>query len=161
EAQAETVRGLIMWAYNIKNYQVATEPAAYAPVGDTMYDIEAKTEGDAAPSKAQFREMLQALLADRFKLKVHWEDRERPVYALVVGKNGPKMKESSADATTSGRVLVSGRNYVLTLTAATMSDIVDAVANSFLDRPVVDQTGLTGTYDIKLTYTPAVRSNQS
>jgi len=159
EGQAEMVRGLIMWAYNLKNYQIPSGPA-YSAVGDTPYDIVAKAEGDGVPTKAEFRQMLQLLLADRFKLQVHWETREMPVYNLVVGKGGPKFKESAPDANPMGRWGLKGRNYEVTMAQATMSEVVDAVANAFLDRPVVDQTGLTGTYEIKLTYTPATRANQ-
>ena len=161
EAQAERVRGLVMWAYDLKNYQVDSPPAVYSPVGDTMYDILAKAEDGPPPAKAVFRQMLQALLAERFKLQVHWETRNMPVYELVVGKNGSKMKESAPGAVRSGHYGVKGRNYDVTLTGADMSDIVDAVSNSFLDRPVVDKTSLTGTYEVKLVYTPATSSNQN
>jgi uncharacterized protein (TIGR03435 family) len=159
EAQAEMVRGLIMWAYDLKNYQVISPPAVLSGIGDTMYDIAAKAEGETPPTKAVFRQMLQGLLADRFKLQVHWENRERPVYELVVGKSGPKLKQSAPDATPGGRLQVNGRNYEVTRTKATISDVVDAISNAFLDRPVVDKTGLEGTYDIKLVYTPSTRAN--
>jgi uncharacterized protein (TIGR03435 family) len=161
EGQAEMVRGLIMWAYNLKNYQISSPEKVYSAVGDTMYDIVAKAEGEGIPTKAEFRQMLQLLLADRFKLKVHTESHEMPVYGLVVGKNGPKFKESAPDGNPMGRLTVSGRNYVVTMAKASMDDLVNAVANSFLDRPVVDKTGLTGTYEINLTYTPATRANLS
>jgi uncharacterized protein (TIGR03435 family) len=159
-ADAETVRGLVMWAYNVKNYQVSG-PSAQSPVGDTFFDVVAKAEGEATPTKDEFRTMLQNLLADRFKLKVHRELREMPVYALVVGKNGPKLKPSAPDAAPGGRIQLVGRNYEYTVPLATMDDIVDGVANSFLDRPVVDRTGLTGTYNLKLTYTPNTRGNRT
>jgi uncharacterized protein (TIGR03435 family) len=157
---AETVRGLIMYAYNMKNYQVSG-PTPPSPVGDTFYDVVAKAEGDAAPTKEEFRQMLQSLLADRFKLKIHRENREMPVYALVLGKNGPKFKDSDPDASFHGNLHVSGRNYEVTLTSASMDDVVRNVANSFPDRPVIDRTGLTGHYDVKMTYTPDVRSNRT
>lgn len=157
---ADTVRGLIMYAYNMKNWQVSG-PAQPSPVGDDFYDVVAKAEGDAAPTKEEFRQMLQSLLADRFKLKVHREMRELPVYALVLGKNGTKFKESASDASFHGNVAVKGRNYEVTLTNASMDDVVRGIANSFPDRPVVDRTGLTGTYDVKMTYTPDVRSNRT
>lgn len=160
DARAETVRGLVIWAYNLKNYQLTSASAVESSVGDTMYDIAAKAEDGAAPAKDAFREMLQTLLADRFKLRVHWETREMPVYELVVGKRGAKLKESPPGAASAGRLLVHGRNYEVTLTKATMSDVVDAVMNSFLDRPVVDKTGLGGTYDVNLTYTPSTRANR-
>jgi uncharacterized protein (TIGR03435 family) len=157
---AETVRGLIMWAYNLKNWQVSG-PAQPSPVGDTFYDVVAKAEGDGTPTREEFRQMLQLVLADRFKLKVHREMREMPVYALVVGKNGPKFKESAPDASPGSHLAVKGRNYEWTSPKASMDDIVGGVANSFPDRPVVDRTGLTGTYDVKMTYTPDIRSNRT
>ena len=104
--------------------------------------------------------MLQSLLADRFKLKIHREMREMPVYELVVGKNGPKFKESAPDANPMGHVNVIGRNYEVAIPKATMDEIVDQIANAFPGRPVLDKTGLTGTYDIRMTYTPSFRTNR-
>jgi uncharacterized protein (TIGR03435 family) len=99
--------------------------------------------------------MLQSLLADRVKLRVHREMKEMPVYALVVGKNGPKLKESAPDADPGGHTGVSGRNYVVTMPKTTMGRLVQEMSNTaFLDRPVLEKTGLTGAYDFKLTYTP-------
>lgn len=158
-ADASTLRGLVMWAYNLKNYQVSG-PGPQSAVGDTFFDIVAKAEGDATPTRDEFRAMLQTLLADRFKLKVHREMREMPVYALVIGKNGAKLKPSAPDAGPGGRLQVVGRNYEFTVAKATMDDIVGGIANSFPDRPVVDRTGLTGEYEIKLVYTPDIRSNR-
>ncbi len=159
-ADAETLRGLVMWAYDLKNWQVEGPPAP-SPVGDTFYDIVAKAEGDTPPTREQFREMLQTLLADRFQVKIHREQREMPVYILVPGKNGSKMKDSAPDAAAGGRMQVVGRNYQVTIPRAAMTDVVDAIANSFPDRPVVDRTGLTGTYDLKLVFTPELRSRTS
>ncbi len=129
-------------------------------VGDTFFDIVAKADGEAAPTVSEFREMLQVLLADRFHLKVHHEMREMPVYALVPGKNGSKLKPSVPDAGEGGRLQVVDRNYRMAIPKASMDDVVDAVANAFLDRPVVDRTGLTGTYDLKLYIHPDIRSNR-
>ncbi len=148
-----------MYAYNLKNYQVADTPALEA-VGETYYDIAAKAEGDGTPKQGEFRQMLQALLADRFKLKVHREMREMPVYALVVGKNGPKFKESSADANPSGNYGVNGRNQTMSLSKATMEDVARDL-RVYVDRPVVDKTGLKGNYDIKMEATPAFRISRN
>jgi uncharacterized protein (TIGR03435 family) len=156
-----TVLGLITFAYDLKNRQVSFTGPAVAAAGDTFYDVVAKAEGDSPPSKAEFRQMLQALLEDRFRLKVHREMRETPVYGLVVGKNGPKFKASAPDASPTAQVHVAGRNYQLIIPKATMGDLVGMIESAgFLDRSVVDKTGLTGTYDIKLTYTPDIRSNR-
>lgn len=92
--EASYVGAVIAYAYDLKNYQLDV-PKALPAAFDAMYDIVAQADGDGEPSKDQFRQMLQALLADRFKLKVHREMRELPVYALVVGKNGPRFKESA------------------------------------------------------------------
>ena len=134
-ADAEYAMGLIMYAYHLKMYRISGTEALGA-LGDTPYDIAAKAEGDGAPTIDEFRQMLQGLLADRFKLKVHRETREMPVYELVVGKNGPKLKESAPDASRLQYLRVNGRNYRVTNSKATMDDVVTAIGNSFLDRPV-------------------------
>jgi uncharacterized protein (TIGR03435 family) len=157
-AEAQPVGGLITWAYDVKSYQVSAVPNL--PLSDTFYDIGAKAEGEGAPSRAEFRQMLQSLLADRFKLKVHRETRDMNVYALVVSKSGSKLKESAPDASPMGYMNVVGRNYHATRAKATMDDVVQAIGNSFLDRPVLDKTGLSGTYNLSLTYTPDIRSNR-
>lgn len=155
-AQAEMLGGLIMYAYDLKgNYQLAWGPGL-SGLGDRSYDIEAEVDGSRIPTEAEFREMLQSLLADRFKLTVHHEMRQTQVYALLVGKDGPKFKQSAPDAKFSGFGGVNGRNQNMTMTDATMDEIVHAIAN-FTHGPVVDKTGLTGTYDIKFEATPAFR----
>jgi uncharacterized protein (TIGR03435 family) len=156
-AEAQTVLGLIMYAYNLRNDQVSrTTPLL--TLDDTMYDVVANAEGEGTPTKGEFRQMMQSLLADRFKLSVHRERKELPVYALVVGKSGPKLKESAPDADPQTHTGISGRNNVETMPKATMESLVQEISNAaFLDRPVLDKTGLTGAYNIKLTYTPENR----
>ena len=152
--EASFVFGLIMYAYDLKNFQVSSLPGSNSDLFQTMYDIQAKAEGEGIPTKDEFRAMMRDLLADRFNLKFHMEKKEQPVYALVVGKNGPTFKESSPDAVFSGHHVVNGRNTQVDLVKASVDEIVVAVTNSNLDRPVLDRTGLAGTYDIKLVYTP-------
>lgn len=142
---------LIMEAYNLKIYQVSF---AVPEPERIYYDIFARAEG-GVPSRSEFRQMLQALLADRFKLKVHRETKEMPVYALLVGKNGPKFKESASDAVSAGRGGPNGRNQYIARTKATMEDLAQDIGNSFLvGRPVLDKTGLTGTYGYRIEATP-------
>jgi uncharacterized protein (TIGR03435 family) len=149
---------LIMYAYHLKNYQVSGTTPLMAD--DSRYEITAKAEGEAAPTEDEFRQMLQSLLAGRFKLKVHREMREMPVYELMVGKNGPRFKQSAPDASPGAHYHRTGRNNEITIPKATLDDVISAIANSMIDRPVLDRTGLTGTFDIKLTYTPDVKSNR-
>jgi uncharacterized protein (TIGR03435 family) len=86
----------IQQAFRVKPFQVAAPDWAR----DSRWDILAKIpEGG---SQAQIPEMLQALLADRFKLAIHHEQREQPVYELVVGKGGPKLEASEAGDETGG-----------------------------------------------------------
>jgi uncharacterized protein (TIGR03435 family) len=146
--EGESVRGLIMYAYGMKNYQVVQTPALGALKNKT-YDILAKADGDGIPTKAEFRHMLQLLLVDRFKMVIHHEVRQMPVYALIVGKNGPKFKESAPNATYSATAYVVGHNETMAWSKATMDEITTDLP-IYTDRPVVDKTGLTGTYDIKL-----------
>jgi uncharacterized protein (TIGR03435 family) len=82
------------------------------------------------------------------------------VYALVVGPKGSKLKPSAPDAEGMGRTMVNGRNYEWSLPKASMEQVIQAITNAFLDRPVVDHTGLMGIYDAKLTYTPDVPANR-
>lgn len=158
KADAEMLGGLVMYAYNLKNYQLSY--ASKLAFDDVYFDIVAKAEGDAAPNKNEFRQMVQSLLADRFKLKVHREMREMPIYALVVGKNGPKFKESAPDASGFGNVSVKGRNQIFKMAKATMANVADSL-QIYTGRPVIDKTGLTGDYNISFEATPQFRMNRN
>jgi uncharacterized protein (TIGR03435 family) len=154
-----TISGFIMYAYDLANYQIDATLALNV-TGDTFYDIVAKADGEGAPTPAEFKKMMQGLLADRFKLKFHYEQREMPVYELVIGKNGLRLKDAAADASPIRYSRVNGRNYDITQGRASMKDLVESVANSFPGRPVIDKTGLTGIYDLKLTFTPSTPNNR-
>lgn len=159
--ESYTLFGLLKEAYDLQNYEVQTTGApALMLSNDVLYDISAKAEGDGTPTRDQFRQMLQALLVDRFKLKVHRDPVETPVYALIVGKGGPKFKPSSPDADPTVWVKGNTSNYVVTMPKGTMEDLAHHLSGAG-DRPVVDQTGLTGTFDIKLTYKPAYIKSSS
>src|SRR5579863_1240241 len=84
---------LVMTAYGLKEYQVLG-----APAWSELYEIAAKAPGQNVPSREQARQMLQALLRERFQLKFHRESKDLPVYQLTVAKGGPKLKESAPDA---------------------------------------------------------------
>lgn len=105
----------------------------------------------------QLQLMLQALLADRFQLKVHRETKDLPVYALTVGKKGPKFKKS--DGSKESRLMFHGASVQpdgskiikLIVENGSMQELVDLYAK-FMDRPVVDRTGLTDRYAFTLDY---------
>ncbi len=87
-----SVKMLMMMAYQIKDNQISGAPGW---MESEHYDISAKPEGSA--DQEQIRLMMQSLLADRFQLKFHRETKEQTIYALVVDKNGPKLKESTGE----------------------------------------------------------------
>jgi uncharacterized protein (TIGR03435 family) len=147
------LKQLIIYAYGLKVYQLSGGPTWVTnPSTDTdYYDINAKAEGDEPLTESRARQLLQTLLADRFQLRLHRESKEMPVYALVVGKAGPKFKESAPDATTGMRASVTLATVTSTFTKSQMSSLV-RVLSSAADRPVLDQTGLTGFYDFKVEF---------
>jgi len=95
--------------------------------------------------------MLQSLLLDRFKLTFHRETKDLAVYALVTGKNGPKL-HASETAGEMKRQFRIGRGQI-NLEGATMAGLADALSN-LVGRNVLDRTGISGNYDIKLEWTP-------
>jgi uncharacterized protein (TIGR03435 family) len=169
-----SVAELIRIAYRVKAYQVSGPDW----MASERFDVLAKLPEGA--SSAQVPEMLQALLAERFKLTMHRESKEHAVYALVVGKNGPKLKESAPDADAPAatndanpQVRISGRgeNTQVTISGGQIGTAhmsmgpngtmhleaprigMAAFADTlsrFFDRPVVDLTELKGTYQLAL-----------
>jgi uncharacterized protein (TIGR03435 family) len=97
--------------------------------------------------------MLQKLLAERFKLAFHREKKELPVYAIVVGKNGPKLTKSASDPNGLPGLFLRGLG-LLPATNANILDLAGLLQSVVLERPVVDQTGLSGRFDFELKWTP-------
>jgi uncharacterized protein (TIGR03435 family) len=118
-------------------------------LNSVSFDIVAKFP--PAASREQIALMLQTLLADRFKLKLHHETKELPVYALIVVKNGPKLQVSVSSGQAEFN-LAPGR---ISGKAASMSAFADRLsARVQLSRPVLDLTGLKDTYDFILEWAP-------
>jgi uncharacterized protein (TIGR03435 family) len=147
------LRYVIERAYDIEDYQLQGDPAW---VKTERYAIEAKTDSPATDD--QLRLMVQAMLASRFGLKIRRETRDLPVYALVVGKNGPKLT-AAADATQCeghgcfgiGKGSFSAKGATMPWTAK--------VLNRIMDRPVLDKTQLSGNYDFVLHFDPSTASS--
>ena len=181
-----------LWSYVIFAYKLFPTQAdsfrAQVPkwAMENRYDIQARASGN--PTKDQYRLMIQALLADRFKLAVHYEIKQVPMLALVLdkpGKLGPKMQPHPSDApcsiaikpgvastveggtpptiaggfpercgavaewTVGGRFRYGARNVPL-------ANLIGLMVPGFngVDRPVLDKTGLEGTFDFILEFTP-------
>jgi uncharacterized protein (TIGR03435 family) len=150
---------LIMEAYNLKAYQIAAGPdwmgggsmsdVAAKAASIEEYDVSAKAEGEAALTRDQARLILQAVLADRFHLRVHRETKEIPVYALVVGKYGLKLKESAPDAKSGPTVEITPSGMRFSDSKGTITQLAGLLSRS-ADRPVLDNSGLMGFYSITL-----------
>jgi uncharacterized protein (TIGR03435 family) len=151
-ARGETLLGLISNAYGVENEMVSGGPAW---LDLDRFDI--STKAPVGTPEDTGRLMLQAMLAERFKLAIHREERPLPVYALAVGKRGAKLKDSEGDGTLNCKGDGGGPGttlFTLTCQHATMKFLAQQVRGmGFLDRPVVDLTGLTGAYDITMTLT--------
>jgi uncharacterized protein (TIGR03435 family) len=149
---------LVQEAYDVKRYMVTLPPGA----NDLVFNVSAKAEGDRSLTKEEFRPLLQRLLADRFGLKFHRETRDIPVYVMVMGKNGPKFRESDPEEPVKNHVGVNGRNQSVELQQGTMAQLAESIPGAVLaDRPVIDKTGLAGKYDIKLEATLYIRIDNS
>jgi uncharacterized protein (TIGR03435 family) len=147
-----TLRFLIREAYDVQDNQVSGGPNW---LNSDLYNIEARPDGatQVPPGPAGgaiMRPMIQSLLEERFKLAVHREIREMPVYDLSVARGGTKLKPADAKAgpggETVGRGEISGK-------AAPVALLVKPLSRQ-LGRPVVDKTGLGGLYDFVLRWTP-------
>lgn len=155
DAEHMDLAGLIEFAYNVKDDDVLGGPAWARHgllISSDLYQVIAKAAGDPPPPMAQFRLMLQALLAERFQLKVHHVSRERPIYNLVAAKHGPKLKASAGDEKFQKNVdgrLDGGRTTRMTARHVSVAQLMDDFA-IYARRPVRDHTGLTGFYDFEL-----------
>ena len=155
-------------AYRVRPQQISGPDSL-----SQLYDIAATIPAGVSTDKVP--EMLQALFAERFQLKAHLEKKDFPVYALEVGKDGLKIKEVPLDsaavaASPVTNVEASGSGNGVALDGGDGSSFVLAnnrvdvrrmtmerfagLATRFLDRPLVDFTGLTGRYDLTLELTP-------
>ncbi len=148
---ASTLADMITVAYGVRYDQIANGPGW---INKDRFDIEAKAPGDVPPTAEQARLMMQNLLAERFQLRLHRETRDLPVYALVVGKNGAKLKISDADAHEGGVVQGTANGLHMETKKGSMERLARQLSSS-AGRPVIDNTGLAGTYEYTLDWFPA------
>ena len=163
------LRWLIAEAYGlgVQSSRMSFEPDFGRSLGSGQYDIEAVAPKGAIPADATgavqtqiVRRMLQTLLADRFRLVIRRETKALPVYAIVVAKNGPKLRRSVVqekdcrdNLTTTAEGMPchrfnGGQGRGLHGDAVNIVDLAGFVEN-WTDHPVIDRTGLTGLYNIQ------------
>jgi uncharacterized protein (TIGR03435 family) len=167
-----TLQTMIVQAYGVRPYQISGGPSWLT---SDFYDVEAKMEPSVADAlktlgpvqlKLVRQQMLQALLADRFGLKVRSETKDGPVYFLSIGKNGSKMQGAKPDAALQlegpdgggitgviRKGLGSGGGTKAIATSVNIPYLT-RYFSQLLRRPVLDKTGLTGIYDFTLDFVP-------
>jgi len=149
---------LIMFAYHVRADAVEGWPGWFE---SDRFDVVAKAAQTTPPD--DLRRMLQGLLAERFKLAVHTDQKVMPAYALVVGKSGAKLQPSDAALLTDQRcdpaAGATGQRHVVCrhLTMAVLADTLQELSPRDFDLPAIDQTGLKGAYDFKLDWAPPTR----
>jgi len=171
-ANHDTIMQVIVQAFGVSAYSVTGAPPW---LSEDTYDIEAKMDEATAEAmkamspdqrKAAQRQMLQAMLADRLALKTHSETMDGSVYFLTTGKGGAKLQTADpgkalqlmgpdgggvSGVIARGRGSEGGRRY--NATSVNMAYFVKFLTIE-LRKPVIDKTGLTGTYDFALEFAP-------
>lgn len=168
-----SVFNLLSAAYGVNYSQIVGLPD-WARSPYSFYMVEAKSDASVDEKLAKLTDeqarlekqhMMQVLLADRFQLKVHWETKEGPIYDLVVAKGGPKLHAGGSIPPTQGELKSWGDRKIPPIRQQGSSwagfDLIahqcsiESLAETLtgqMGAPVVDKTGLTGTYDFDLRY---------
>jgi uncharacterized protein (TIGR03435 family) len=144
-----SVRFLLAFVYDVHDKQIVDAPAW---MRTEKFDIVGVADAPGTPSLEQLKTMERKLLVDRFQLKFHWEKREMSAYVLTVAKGGAKIegnKDPGGSPSFMGRPdkEMKGRNL-------TMANFAQLLQSGIMDRPVLDKTGLKGTYDFELRWMP-------
>lgn len=157
-ARCMTIPGLVAYAYQIPLPSDLSIPGLPGWAFSAFFDLEAKPDDDMEaamqklPRKEQLKltqQMLRALLAERFKLRVHHEFRERTIYKLVIAKSGFKLKNAAQSEPP--------KPFVLSLDYFKGTGNIKLLVvglTTVLGRTVVDGTGLRGKYDFDIKWTP-------
>jgi uncharacterized protein (TIGR03435 family) len=148
---------VILWAYDVKHYELSGVPNW---MRDDPWEIEGRNSATGL-SADSCQLMVKALLEDRFKLAVHREKREVSVQALVVAKGGSKLRASTGEPGTGARINghlykfgISDRETPDGWTTRDLAAFLDVGAGIRHEEPIVDQTGLEGTYQFNLEFSP-------
>ncbi len=150
--RASSLADLISFSYDVQMKQIV---GGADWMNNDRYDIAGVPDKDGVPSPLQLKVMIRKLLAERFKLTFHHEKRELAAYVLTVAKDGPKLTPTQLNGPLPGLGFRPGPDgLMLGVRNGTMTDFTGFLQILVLDRPVVDQTGLTGKYDFQFKFTP-------
>lgn len=146
-----TLTRLVAYAYDLRDHQVA---GGTGWMTSSFFDVVAKLDDATPPTPANLRAALQALLTERFQLKFHTEQRELNVYHLVT-QGTPKMKVTTEPS--SGGLIDPGHVASRSTTMADFARLLAVYPET--SRPVIDQTGLSGNFELDLHWAPLPRNN--
>jgi len=142
---------IITFAYGLHPKQIVNAPPWFAT---DKFDIDGVPDVEGRPNSKQMKILFQSVLTDRFKLTFHHDQKELSVYALTVGKGGPKLTDTISKPNDPVNFIFRGRPGSLMVSNSTMQDFCNGMQGAVMDKPVVDHTGLTGRYDFTLNWTP-------
>jgi uncharacterized protein (TIGR03435 family) len=142
-----TLKNLIFVAYDVTADRISGGPNW---TDSDRFDVEGKT--DHATTRPERMQLLQALLADRFKLILRRQAKDVPVYALTVDKSGSRLHENTDKGLSQMSPVARGQTNFHNIS---MQVLTGQFLTGASGRPVVDETGLKGSYDFDLKYTPA------
>jgi uncharacterized protein (TIGR03435 family) len=145
-----SLEDVMKYAYGVHAQEITQGPAWLAT---EKFDILADPGTEMRPTSDEMKAMVRELLADRFHLLLHRESKELPVYAVLVAKGGPKLTTSTHDPSSIPSVGFDPRGRLVAGNAG-MADLATFLQRYVMDRPVVDETGLAGRYDLELRWTP-------
>lgn len=148
-AQHTSAKELIKIAYNVRGRQVLGGPPW---LEDKKYDILAEPDTPGLPSEEQNRAMVHKLLIERFQLVSHVDKQPFPVLALTLDPKGPRLTPSDPNLNANGGMSArrDGDDVILQFSGTTIPQFLAFVMNTFQDKQLVDETGLSGVYDITL-----------
>ena len=151
-SQHTSAKELIKIAHNVRGRQVLGGPPG---LDERKYDIVAEPDTPGMPSEAQNRVMVHKLLTERFHLVSHTEQQDFPVLALTLDPKAPPPTPSDPDLSVNGGMFGrrDGDDLVLQFSGTTIPQVLAFIMNTFQDKQLVDETGLTGVYDITLRLT--------
>jgi uncharacterized protein (TIGR03435 family) len=140
---------LIKMVYKIRGRQIMNAPSW---VEDSKFDITAKPDTPGVPTDDQTRIMIRKLLTERFNLACHTGTQDFPVLVMTLDPKGPRPVPSNPDFNIHGGMLLrqNGDEAELHLSGVTMQDFLKDLMDRYRVKQIVDETGLTGTYDITL-----------
>jgi uncharacterized protein (TIGR03435 family) len=140
---------LIKIVYKIRGRQIINMPPW---VADSKFDIVAKPDTPGVPSEDQTRVMVRKLLTERFHLVCHTGTQDFPALVMTLNSKGPAPKPSDPDFNghNGGFLKQDGGDFLLQLSGITMPQFLKTLMDRYRDKQIVDETGLTGIYDITL-----------